>query len=801
MKRVLFLILFVAFLTVGQTAFARGVTRSNLGPGIYGTTGLLNVESAYTPPYNTFSLKLYGNYWRQMYFINSKTHERMEGIASFSYSPRDDVEVAVSGIGSAHSVFWGGNNPRVDDFFIQTLGDYSFSAKYGYDIANYMYAGAFGRMRFYTRMNDVGIVSNATSMGFKALYTVDLSKYRRKKMPWRFHANWGYWWDNSNQTMSRMYDSDQSWNASTFTAMGARSTDQMLVGLAAEWLDDELFVPFIEYSGEIYRRSRIGREGDRSWISSPQRLTPGVRITPLDWINFDVAMDLTPYFFGFGKRVYYDGVMQPTQPKYVLQAAINFFFDPAKIFVDNSGYLRGRVIDEEGNPIQGVQVDYPGRDLSSQVTSGDDGDFLSYPFPPEAIQLRVWKEGYTPVTEYPEIIAYETVSLEVVLKASDAPTDEQAANFGAIVGRVVDGDSGEPVSCTAVFIEGGQSDTHCDPRSGIFQKILPVGTYTIRVESEGFQSRTFRVPIQVMKKTVATFQLYKEQPAGAFKGHIFDETSGKPISGVITFFERFGTVHNDQITGEFFKILPKGVYKIEVSAEGYRSKVYKIPIEVGKVTVVDFYLPVSTLEGAIKGTVVDCNNRPLAANVDFGKPEIPPVKGDPGNGRFFAKLAPDTYLLTISAEGQPTRKFKVPVMDGRVTIYTFKLCGPAAAGLVRKGTDRLMLPPETRIEFDPGSSKLKPESFKLLDEVAEIIKSDPALKISVEGHTSDVGSATDNLKLSQERSRAVMYYLISKGVEKSRLSAIGFGEMKPIAPNVTEKGRWMNERIEFKFMR
>lgn len=103
-----------------------------------------------------------------------------------------------------------------------------------------------------------------------------------------------------------------------------------------------------------------------------------------------------------------------------------------------------------------------------------------------------------------------------------------------------------------------------------------------------------------------------------------------------------------------------------------------------------------------------------------------------------------------------------------------------------------------KIQFDVDKATIKPESNSLLDEVAATFKSHPQIKkVSIDGFASNEGSADFNRRLSDERAKAVMAYLISHGVEKERLSAKGWGSDKPIADNTTEDGREKNRRVEF----
>ncbi|MDZ7695691.1 MAG: OmpA family protein [Deltaproteobacteria bacterium] len=98
--------------------------------------------------------------------------------------------------------------------------------------------------------------------------------------------------------------------------------------------------------------------------------------------------------------------------------------------------------------------------------------------------------------------------------------------------------------------------------------------------------------------------------------------------------------------------------------------------------------------------------------------------------------------------------------------------------------------------FDFDSYTIKPQFYHLLNEVAVVFEKNPDLRVRIEGYTDNVGPAAYNMKLSLKRAKAVMNYLMEKGVAKDRLSAEGYGLTKPRAPNSTEEGRALNRRVE-----
>ena len=100
------------------------------------------------------------------------------------------------------------------------------------------------------------------------------------------------------------------------------------------------------------------------------------------------------------------------------------------------------------------------------------------------------------------------------------------------------------------------------------------------------------------------------------------------------------------------------------------------------------------------------------------------------------------------------------------------------------------------ILFETGKSAIQQESLPVVDQIYELMNSNPSLKVSVEGHTDNVGDATSNKKLSNDRANTITGALIAKGIDKTRLSSIGWGQEKPVADNRTEDGRTKNRRVE-----
>ncbi len=104
---------------------------------------------------------------------------------------------------------------------------------------------------------------------------------------------------------------------------------------------------------------------------------------------------------------------------------------------------------------------------------------------------------------------------------------------------------------------------------------------------------------------------------------------------------------------------------------------------------------------------------------------------------------------------------------------------------------------ELDVKFDFDKSKVKPESYADIENLADFMKQFPQTSTVVEGHTDSVGTDAYNQKLSERRASAVRDVLINQyGVEAARVNAAGYGESRPVADNATDEGRAINRRVE-----
>jgi outer membrane protein OmpA-like peptidoglycan-associated protein len=155
-----------------------------------------------------------------------------------------------------------------------------------------------------------------------------------------------------------------------------------------------------------------------------------------------------------------------------------------------------------------------------------------------------------------------------------------------------------------------------------------------------------------------------------------------------------------------------------------------------------------------------------------------------------------SYVVVL----QPGRRYAITAESPGYLFYTDRFDVPRESpnNLVRK--DVLMTRDVVRllVFFDFNKASLQSDSYVDLDRAVQWLKDNPSVTVELAGHTDNIGAREYNQKLSSDRARSVLDYLVSKGIPPSRLKAQGYGMDQPITSNDTEEGRAQNRRVEFR---
>jgi OmpA-OmpF porin, OOP family len=283
-------------------------------------------------------------------------------------------------------------------------------------------------------------------------------------------------------------------------------------------------------------------------------------------------------------------------------------------------------------------------------------------------------------------------------------------------------------------------------------------------------------------------------------GTTFNQKSQLPIQSVVEVKMKEQKPVNLRTTpnGNFETRIPDITeYTLTAAATGFLpfTQTYKVPLIKRDTTLhVDVYLTPLAKQLVLAGDVID---KKTDQKINFAKVNVV-LKSDRAtqyaltavDGKYEQAIASlGWYLFTASSEGYLNSSDSVEVNSQEITPVIKNLfLTPIEVGL----TVRLK-----NIYFDFDKTTLKSQSFVELDKVVDFLKRNSTVSIEISGHTDSKGSDTYNLNLSQGRSQSVVDYLISQGIDSSRLQAQGYGESKPIDSNETEEGRANNRRVEF----
>lgn len=299
-------------------------------------------------------------------------------------------------------------------------------------------------------------------------------------------------------------------------------------------------------------------------------------------------------------------------------------------------------------------------------------------------------------------------------------------------------------------------------------------------------------------------ELIRRRPEGRLYGRVVDEETGAPLERVVLTLtgpqKILPQMASEEGTGKFRldRVTP-GEYKVVAFMEGYARVEQPFEINVRKITRVDLAMRREIHTGGLAGSLQSGDGKLLAGLVFIqkaGEKRVRTVSTDPATGEYRTSLGPGSYTLHAEASGfRKSAPQSVGVEVGRETAVSFRLEPAEGPKLIRITQEKIEI--LQKIHFRSGRATIIPISFPVLDEIAQVLRDNPEVRVRVEGHTDNQGGLNYNMKLSQQRAEAIVAYLGAKGARRDRLTPVGFGPQSPIASNATDRGRAENRRVEF----
>ena len=709
----------------------------------YGSTGLLRISDAGSGAVGTFRISLLTEWFKTSGFLC--TAERPCGVNS-----TDEDDASHFGTTAALSITplpyleafasfrsYANSNSEGKPELLQVLGDSILGVK-AFTPAEpnkLLRFGGEAQLLLVNGTGGVGLDGAGTGFRLRGLATADFAAMKDQEVPLRLYGNLGYRMDNSAKVVE---DTEESRGNLPITrierfGLGINRTDFVEVGLGAEGVFENIR-PFLAYT-------------------------------------IDLPLNRQDYICNKGKATtsaFNDSCLGENQ---------SFSYMPSRLTVGARGY-----------PFLKGFAPFAALDIGISGTS----DFLEEVAPQAPWTLYVGV-GYAVDTETKSVVKTETVEKTVEI---------QPPPQNIVRGKVLEKGTNTPVTNAIVLVQGSTSGGYATGPEGSFEtRDMEPGTYTFNLTAEGYKPGqcTAQVTAAPAAGAPGGFGAQPGQPgadAGGYGTPGQPGGYGAPPGGYGAPPGGYGAP-----PGGYGATQP-GTYGAPPGDYGATQPAAAPGAAPTGPNYVDVTCEMEALPkmGNVVGRVMDAEKSAPVANASIvmtdakGK-EYRASTDSSGNfriegvapGEIKVQTEADKYLMAVD-----TAKV-APQKDAQVTIDLNPR--PKRANVIVTQKQIII---RKQIHFETDSAVIKGDSTSLLEEIADVLNRNQAIKlVEVQGHTDNTGSREHNQDLSNRRASAVRDWLVSNGIETGRLEAKGYGQTRPIAPNVTARNRARNRRVQF----
>lgn len=268
---------------------------------------------------------------------------------------------------------------------------------------------------------------------------------------------------------------------------------------------------------------------------------------------------------------------------------------------------------------------------------------------------------------------------------------------------------------------------------------------------------------------------------------------GKAVEDAVITFDRAPPVATGN-TGRFLSHeIEPGPVKVTVKRDGFEPAAAEVAVAAGQTQEIKVALTAIVRQGTVKGRVVDLNGKAVAGAALEVSGASQATGAADASGQFEQALGEGEHLVMVNANGFYRTAKRVKIEKGKSVAADFTVRPRANPAIAEVGGNQIRL--KKRIPF-AANNTLTPQAAEVLDAVADILWARPELKIRVEAHTDNAAPEPESVAKTQAQAAAVTAYLASVGITAERLDAAGIGSAKAIAPNLTQRGREQNRRVE-----
>jgi outer membrane protein OmpA-like peptidoglycan-associated protein len=337
--------------------------------------------------------------------------------------------------------------------------------------------------------------------------------------------------------------------------------------------------------------------------------------------------------------------------------------------------------------------------------------------------------------------------------------------------------------------------------STFIEELSPVPPWTLYLGA-GWAVDTKDRPPVVQTKLVEK-PVEKAPNHGHVSGFVHEKDKNDPIVGAIATYRDHPELSSlaTGSDGKFADDVAPGKYTYDIKADGYKPGACDatVPAEGGAINV-DCPLESLPRVGIVDGHVRDAEtSQPIAGiQVELRDSQSKDLRvtTDASGGFKFDGVTPGTAQLSVQADGYLVLVTPTDVKARQEDNVDLMLRPKPKDALIKLTATEIQI--KQQVQFALDSAVILPESFGLLTEIADTVIRNPQLKrIEVQGHTDNSGTPEHNKVLSEQRAEAVRAWLVQHGAPADRLVARGYGQEKPLVPNVTAANRAKNRRVQF----